>query len=359
MDFGCWVSKLKYVIYSPLERDRFWKICKSTQHFPQQSTLCVHLCIPTFNMMHPLSFTTANKWVRSMIHPSPVAIAIILGPLSSHPSDLMMEHLARLYCPNRSENHRSCSVILASSPPVRFMLNQNLQAVAQDVLHHTSNAILQHQKSHVGSSQAQAQLPIIIHSFSNGGAFLQEAIELELSSSVSHNHEMPSTSTKEHYERIRSGFKMGYQFFDSCPCYIRTIWDSEYLGQSFPHASLPIWMRYLYTVGSAMALTSWCVLTLAWYRPRQFWNRMLHSTVNTNHQIFMYTTTDMLTDAAAIDRFVQIRRHQYGVNCTVYRYNDSNHCQFYKDHPTEYQKAIDDALASVIVNHTSPPATSH
>ena len=81
---------------------------------------------------------------------------------------------------------------------------------------------------------------------------------------------------------------------------------------------------------------------------------MLHSSVNKNRQIFMYTTRDLLTDAAAIDRFVATRRHLYGVHCTVYRYNDSNHCQFYKDHPHDYQRAIDDALTSVMVHRTSP-----
>ena len=328
--------------------------------------------------MHPLSssslFTTTTNtttnWVRSILHPSPVAIAIILGPLSSRPSDSMMEHVARLYY-SRSDNHMEknprscCSVILASSPPVQFLLHRNLQAVAQEVLHQTSNALLQYQQQQqqsllpvvVSSSPAQQQLPIIIHSFSNGGAFLQEAIELELSISSmnpNHDHEMSSVTTPDRYERIRSGFQRGYQFFDSCPCYIRTVWDMPYWGQSFPHASWPIWMRYLYTTGSAVALTVWCVLTWAWHRPQQFWNRMLHSSVNTNRQIFMYTTRDLLTDAAAIDRFVATRRQLYGVHCTVYRYNDSNHCQFYKDHPHDYQRAIDDALTSVMVHRTSP-----
>lgn len=46
---------------------------------------------------------------------------------------------------------------------------------------------------------------------------------------------------------------------------------------------------------------------------------MVHSTICTRHQIYMYTTTDLLTDAAAVDRFVDIRRQQYNTKCTVYR----------------------------------------
>lgn len=100
-------------------------------------------------------------------------------------------------------------------------------------------------------------------------------------------------------------------------------------------------------MGSALALSTWCLFTLSWHRPQQFWNRMVHSTICTRHQIYIYTTTDLLTDAAAVDRYVDIRRQQYNTKCTVYRYNDSNHCRFYIDHPDEYQTAIDDALESV------------
>jgi Eukaryotic protein of unknown function (DUF829) len=286
-----------------------------------------------------------------MIHPSPKVIAIVLGPLSSHPYDRMMEQIGRMYYGKYDPNQNiggdvggggGGTVILASSPPLHFLLNRNLQSIAQEVLHQTSMALLQ------ASPQPLQQIPIIIHSFSNGGAFLQEAIELELGKGNMQQHTQ-RTAQEKNYEKIRCGMKIGYQFFDSCPCYIRMIWDTSYFTKSFPNEHLPTWVRYLYTLGSALALSTWCILTLSWHRPQQFWNRMIHSTICTNHQIFMYSTTDLLTDAAAMDRFIETRRQQYGVNCTVYRYNDSNHCQFHIDHPNEYQQAIDDALDSVMV----------
>ena len=317
--------------------------------------------------------SSKNKWVRSILHPSPNAIAIILGPLSSHPYDTMMERIGHMYYYNhdtRRPQERGCTVILASSPPLQFILNRNLQSIAQEVLLETSMALssllleLQHtaQQFQQPPPPPQPKIPIIIHSFSNGGAFLQEAIELELLRGINMNTTIQSkngmtipfqantyhnTTTKVNYERIRSGMKIGYQFFDSCPCYIRTIWDTKHWTDSFPHGRLPQWFRYVYTMGSALALSTWCLFTLSWHRPHQFWNRMVHSTICTRHQIYMYTTTDLLTDAAAVDRYVDIRRQQYNTKCTVYRYNDSNHCRFYIDHPDEYQTAIDDALESV------------
>jgi hypothetical protein len=312
-----------------------------------------------------------SKWVRSIIHPtssSPNVIAIILGPLSSHPHDRMMEHIGRMYTNGGNNQNHKCTVIMASSPPFQFLLNRNLQPIAQEVLRQTSMALSQSSSDSVVSTQQSPppmMIPIVVHSFSNGGAFLLEAIERELlctNDNSKNIQQQPNSSISskctthnEKYEMIRRGMNIGYQFFDSCPCYIRTLWDTTSNDidwrKSFPHENFPfLWVRYLYTWTSALALSSWCIMTFAWHRPQEFWNHMLHSTICTNHQIFMYTTCDLLTDAAAIDRFIDTRRRQYGdqLTCTVYRYHDSNHCQFYIDHPNEYQTAINDALASVI-----------
>ena len=67
--------------------------------------------------------SSKNKWVRSILHPSPNAIAIILGPLSSHPYDTMMERIGHMYYYNhdtRRPQERGCTVILASSPPLQY-----------------------------------------------------------------------------------------------------------------------------------------------------------------------------------------------------------------------------------------------
>jgi hypothetical protein len=58
----------------------------------------------------------------------------------------------------------------------------------------------------------------------------------------------------------------------------------------------------------------------------------------------VYTTTDLASDAAAVDRLVENRREQNIGTTLQYRYNDSNHCRIDLDHPEEYQQMIDQAL---------------
>jgi Eukaryotic protein of unknown function (DUF829) len=291
----------------------------------------------TVNIIKKVSTTmlVRDQMVRTMIRPSPDAIAIIMGPLGSYP-DMLVERYGRTYY------DRNCSVILSASPPIRFMLNMSLQSTARDVLHHTAMAI-QDTPSHV---------PVIMHSFSNGGTFLLEEIEVQLNERQwTESH--PSL-VDEKYAAIRSRLKIGYQFFDSCPCYVRTIWDTKHFNSSFPNRKLSTFGRYVYTIGASFSLTMWCVFTLSWSRPQQFWNRLLHSTVCSN-QIFMYTTADLLTDAAAVDRFINIRRSQ-GVQCTIHRYDDSDHCRLDIDHPVEYRQVIDDALTTVLQRNTNRPS---
>jgi Eukaryotic protein of unknown function (DUF829) len=265
-----------------------------------------------------------NQVVRTTVLSEPRAVAIVLGSLGC--SSETLANYGRMY------SNRHCSVITAYSPPIRFLCNASLTKTAFQILN-KATVILQDTPSNV---------PLVVHAFSNGGAFLLEEIEKQL---LEHQQQ-PELSTEDKYNLFASRMKIGYQFFDSCPCYIRNVWDTTHVWHSFPHPHWSKYGRYIYTIGASLSLTVWCTLTFAWHRPQQFWDRMIQSK-SCPYQIFMYSTTDLLSDAAAVDRFVSSRSTQ-GVHCSVYRFDDSNHCQLDKDHPLEYGKAIDDALQAVL-----------
>jgi len=249
----------------------------------------------------------------------PRAVSIVLGHLGA--SNATLERYSQLYL------NRNCSVIAAASPPLRFMLNQSLRPTAQEIVNHAVTAL----------RDVSPKVPLVIHSFSNGGALLLEQIELILSE---------DDGSQEDLQLVSSRLQKGYQFFDSCPCYIRTIWDTSRLTASFPNPKMSSVGRTIYALSASSSLTLWCTFTLSWHRPQQFWQRMVNSQA-CNFQIYMYTTTDMASDANAVDQLVETRRSM-GIDCTAYRYNDSNHCRLDKDHPEEYGKAIDDALAAAV-----------
>lgn len=315
-------------------------------------------CIPCCNIL-----------IHSMDQPK--ALVILLAHLGA--TESQMKEYSRLY------TEKGCSTITAASPPIRFLWNRSLQPTAIQVLHHTIQELHKLQKKRTITS-APAQLlsplshqeeeeeeleeqqqhdeqlpPVVVHLMSNGGAFLWEEIEQQIRQSTSLFSE-PSMAL------LTKQLSMGYQFWDSCPCYIYTWWDPKLLQQfwsnhnnnmAFPHPHWSKWFRSLYTGVVATALSIWCLGTLSWHKPQLFWQRMVHSgssyTSSAKFQIFFYTTTDLLTDATAIDQFIG-QQQQKGIRCTVHRFNTSNHCQFIHDHPEEYNTAIENALATIHSN---------
>eukprot|EP00977_Amphora_coffeiformis_P023566 scaffold13609_cov151-Amphora_coffeaeformis.AAC.5 len=111
-------------------------------------------------------------------------------------------------------------------------------------------------------------------------------------------------------------------------------------------------MRTLYTALAAVSLTAWLTATLSWSRPQQFWNQMTQSQTCLHH-IYVYTTADIASDAAAVDRLVEQRRESNIGTTMQYRYEDSNHVRIDQDHPEEYQRMIDDALAAAVERATA------
>jgi Eukaryotic protein of unknown function (DUF829) len=283
----------------------------------------------TINATHVVDtmFSLPKPTVRTSIREKPRAVAIVLGHLGCTAESLA--EYGRLY------EERNCTVITAVSPVLRFVLNWNLRATACEILDQAA-AVLQDTSSDV---------PLLIHSFSNGGAFLLEEMEQQLQQG-----RLQKTNSAYKYEFLASRMKNGCQLFDSCPCYIRPIWDTKYYSSSFPHPQWYKCSRLVYTAVASLSLTLWCTCTLSWHRPDQFWKRMLQSNVCL-HQIFIYTTTDLLSDAASMDRFINNRRAQ-NVECTVYRYDDSDHCRLNRDHPEAYGRAIDTALSDSIRRST-------
>lgn len=271
---------------------------------------------------------------------APRAVAIILGPLGVSRSQL--EHYASWY------RQRSCVSITSGSPPLRFLCNASLQPTAASVWEETLQVL----------RETPPEVPLVIHMFSNGGCFVWEAMDRLLDSPPSSSlttttttdekkDPWPGLSTPDR-ELLRTRLKSGYLMFDSCPCYIRTVWDTATpWSDSFPFPGWTSFGRTTYTAVAALSLTTWLTCTLAWSRPKLFWEQMTRST-SCLHHVYVYTTADVASDATAVDRLVEKRREANLGTTVQHRYQDSNHCRIDKDHPEEYQHMIDQALEAAI-----------
>lgn len=74
----------------------------------------------------------------------------------------------------------------------------------------------------------------------------------------------------------------------------------------------------------------------------------MESSSYSKHQISFYTTADMLTDPTRIDELIEKQRQVHNTNIAVCRYDDSNHCAMYKDHPNDYNRVVYESLAAAI-----------
>lgn len=116
----------------------------------------------------------------------PQAIAIVLGHLGV--SDHTLHRYAKWYV------NRSSSVVAASSPPHIFARNGSLRDTTEQILAQTVRALHQAESN----SQAPRNLPpIVVHLFSNGGAFfvarLREALVGKVQQRLRTGH--PETSS--------------------------------------------------------------------------------------------------------------------------------------------------------------------
>jgi len=271
----------------------------------------------------------------------PKAVALVLGHLGSTAQSTMDQFGEKLYL------SRNCTTITASSPFVRFFMTQHrfLRPTAASIIRETA-AVL----------RDTPNTPLAVHLFSNGGAFLLEEMELlmaEAEDRSRNDEQLPTSSVTggvswSDAEIIQE--RLEYQFFDSCPCYLHQMWDiSPYWNDAFPS---PAWrsntLRKLYFLGSAMSLTLWCTMTGSFGRSSQFWSRMRTSPYCRKHQIYFYTTADMMTDASRIDDLISSRRQEYGTDIVAQRYDDSGHCALYRDHPEDYNRVLDESLAAAI-----------
>lgn len=262
---------------------------------------------------------------------NPKAIAIVLGHLGASPTQLAK--YGGWYV------DRGCSVVAAASPVFRFVTNQSLRPTALEIWKETDK-LLQEEKA------SNNVVPIVIHSFSNGGCFLLEEME-QILDDKEQEQLLPNLS------QISQGLAEGCQIYDSCPCFIRTWWwndnkDSKKRASTWNDAfpSLSWTTRLWYTGAATSALSIWSLLVPS--KPDRFWKRMEDSRV-CSYQVYSLAKPDLLTDVAAVDQLVLNRQEQWPeLQVEIYRYEDSGHCRMHVDHQEEYQGMIDTVLEGCV-----------
>jgi len=263
---------------------------------------------------------SSSKYVITHFHQNPEAIAIVLGHLGITPQGL--RRLSRLYL------DRGCAVIAARSPPLDFLLAHHgrLEPVTRAILRESESLRRQCESlSHINDGREKEKIPIVIHMWSNGGAFLWE----ELMKDPTFDQ-----TIKPHLQ---------YVAYDSCPCYLHMPWRlGPFWRDAFPFPGWPIFARKLYLAAASLSLSAWCLFSFSLSRSQVFWSQMTDPPCQ--NLVYFYSTNDKVTDAARIDQLIHEQREMKRINVVAKRYDDSAHCRIDYDHAEEYARTIDEAL---------------
>lgn len=277
------------------------------------------------------------------------AVVIMYGWLGSIEKHL--KKYADLYT-----NHllQKCAVVYgtASTSTLIFRHDEELAAMAMDSVRKAAAIIRQIESS----SSTKAIVPVVLHYFSNGGAFVAEKLGQMIQDAISAGGQI-STKKNKHdkgdaddlkliHERLN---KKGFEVLDSSPAYL---YESTYfrcIDMAVP--SLPL--RIIFKGFISLSTVYKKIMACANQQERVdviFWQNMMESEL-CQRQAFVYSTADVLTDSHKLDEFIN-ERQKRGIQVIVQKFDDSGHVLHLKEHPEEYKgNIVDYVLKTVCQQH--------
>ena len=241
---------------------------------------------------------------------------------------------------------KDCAVVI-SCPPVTslFQLEGPLRSHALSSIKETARILCEVE---LGSANHSAEIPVLIHYFSNGGAFIAEVLDRMIKEAKS---ESSTGLTKEDVENLllvsKRLYSQGYEVVDSAPAYLGI--DS---ARNAIHAAVP--NTVIRIIIKTMLRISWHSTTALFFLQgkkapdKQFWDRVLLTEL-CSRQAFIYSTADNVTDACKVDELVK-ERSARGVDIICSKFDDSPHVMHIRKHPNEYEAMVTRVLDKVFQN---------
>jgi len=181
----------------------------------------------------------------------------------------------------------------------------------------------------------------LIHAFSNGGAFLWEAIRSILSSGEGGLSDSQLQNLKKNFLGI---------VFDSAPAFY--IGSERALLKVLDHASNEEMKESLNVLAKARAeIGSKRLDNALRVRARQYWEGMK------NHewglpQLYLYSDIDDLAPCGPIDELVLNRQERFGRDMVKKsKFTNSSHCSHLRTHPLQYRSSLGLFLLSCLARH--------
>ena len=288
-----------------------------------------------------LRFTTAmfDIITPSNSQSSVKAVVIMLGWIGSQ-----LKHVrkyADLYV------QKDCAVVI-SCPPVTiiFRAESPMRIQALNAVREAARIIRKVEKNGFLSSR-NIEVPVLIHYFSNGGAYVAQALDRMIKEVKSGSGTLAALTDDDISDILFVSerlYKQGYEVVDSAPAYFSTESAHNALNESVPNLAIRIIIKaFLYVVFN---LEVAILLMRGKESPAEtFWNRVLFSEL-CSRQAFIYSSSDKITDASKVDELIK-ERSARGFDITYSKFNDSNHVMHFRKHPDEYKAMVTNVLDKV------------
>lgn len=288
--------------------------------------------------------------------------------------------------------NRNCAVLYGTAPtlPLSFRMKTTLDAfvvnsvkkasmIIRDVEADNGNGVtLQVSKN----KEVGVRVPIIMHYMSNGGAFPAERLRFlvhraktqlatQHSNTDDNNHQEINNSNNNEEEELEGliilpqstvddlvlvSERLRYEVFDSAPAYLHKDGIYHAINEAVPNFFFRTMIKTVISVGHwFMEFTDrnhWRKERGETNRPnrseviqKEFWTNMVESDL-CQHQAYIYSTGDTLTDSEKLEDLIRERRHR-GVHVIQAKFDDSDHVSHLRSYPQEYNALLDRVMDKV------------
>ena len=246
-----------------------------------------------------------------------------------------------------------CDVVygIASSAALITRNESKLAKIVMDAVQKAVEAIqtAENAINYDSDNDTKKEIPVILHHFSNGGAFVVEQFWLMMKeATLPRETKSENPKNTDDLKFISKRLKTrGFEVLDSAPAYLYDDTAQKVIDSSVQNFPLRMILRSLVSITIVLIKTS-AYIHRKGDAAQVFWSNMLESDL-CRRQVFVYSSVDKITVAEKLTDFIEARRKQ-GIDITVLKFDDSDHVLHMKKYPEEYKEKILDYVLDAVTN---------
>ena len=307
-------------------------------------------CLPNTHCSLPIGLSHHQRLIHvapSPTHPSETkGVVIMYGWLGSKPSQV--EKYAKLY------QDRGCTVVYDIAPFKDAVVRnpESLDAVASRSAIKAADIIkeIETEKAKASPTNTTEEIPVLLHYFSNGGAFVAERLRHLINEAKTQDVVQEDNCRKESDKDAKVSLKMisdrlyekGYEVVDSAPADIHENLQKDVIESAISNQYLQI------AVKKAAQIHQFIFNFFGMSHEKMranFWNNMVENDLCLR-QAFIYSANDRIADPKMIDQLVEARKTR-GIDVISTRFEESDHVSHFRHYPEEYSNLVDQVIKAV------------